>query len=352
MRFELTPALIDEILYSMQDQGGEFFLDTREAAIVGAAAPGTPDRERCVALPKWDPADGFRLMGRFAAQLRNAPAREELSAALDSGRGVFRTFKNALAKYPETEKLWFAYKDSEMKRKVIAWYNALREAWGLELIGEEPEDIAALALEDFRFREGTPADAALANELRRACMEERRRSADRQSAAAESAGENAAGESIADDGKNANNVEGAGSESAADIFAGMGEWAFPGDISLVVESAGGDFAGYASAVRSSACGAADSGAAAAIDIDTAAVGKGAGLRICAVEVHAEYRGLGLGKSLVSRLLEQADSQGIAQVVIDLPAEQEYFARVLLREFFRPCAQRYARERPSSQPGAD
>lgn len=38
-----------------------------------------------------------------------------------------------------------------MKREVIRWYNALREEWGLELIGEEPEETDDLVQDDFRF---------------------------------------------------------------------------------------------------------------------------------------------------------------------------------------------------------
>ncbi|MCL2190477.1 MAG: GNAT family N-acetyltransferase [Treponema sp.] len=294
MRFDLSPALIDEILYVMEDQGGEFLLDTREGLVLNTAnggAPPTEDDERYIALPKWGPSDGFRLMGRFTAGLRNTPVRQELSGALDRGKGVFRAFKDTLARYSETERLWFAYKEGEMKRKVLVWYNALREAWGLELIGEEPEDIAGLALEDFRFREGTPEDAAQAGDLHRVCIEECR------------------------------NVLDNTMETVADA---LGEWFFPGDLSFVAETAGGDFAGYVCAVR---------------PCDSV-------LRICAVEVPGEYRGLGLGKSLVARVLEQADRQGIPQVAIDLPAGQEYFSRVLLREFFRPCVQRYVRNTQS------
>ena len=291
MQFELSSALIDDILFHMEDQHCDFLLDTHEGLVLpmdDLDLDDAPDN-RYISLPEWGPTDGFRLMERFTAGLRNVPVREELSAALDRGKGVFRAFKNTLAKYPETENLWFAHKDGKMRREVIDWYNALRESWGLELIGEEPEDIAGLTLEDFRFREGTPGDAAQAKELHNACMNVCRNTPD-------------------------------GKGTTADVLAGMGEWVFPSDISFVAETAGGDFAGYACAARSS---------------DTC-------FRVCAVEVQAEYRGLGLGKSLVARLLEQADSQKIPQVIIDLPAGQEYFLRVLLREFFKPAAQRYVR----------
>jgi len=281
MRFELNQALIDEILFFMEDQDGEFLLDTQEGIVISTDDEGFDEDadDRYIGLPAWGPSNGFRLMERFTAGLHNALAREELSSALNRGRGVFRAFKDTLTRYPEIEKLWFDYKDREMKSEVLSWYNALRETWGLELIGEEPEDIAGLALEDFRFREGTAQDSDLAEELHGVCLH-------------------------------------------GDIFAGMGEWVFPGDVCFAAETAGGDFAGYANAVRS-----------------------GEILRVCAVEVQAEYRGLGLGKALIARVLEQADSEKIPHVIIDLPAGQEHFSRALLREDFKPSVQRYCRGSP-------
>jgi GNAT superfamily N-acetyltransferase len=287
MQFELSSALIDQILFSMEDQDGEFLLDTQEGLVISAEDEGfdsDADEGRYIPLPEWDSSGGFRLMERFTATLRNALVREELSAALDSGRGVFRAFKNTLSRYPETEKLWYAYKEREMKRVVIEWYNALRESWGLELIGEEPEDIEGLALEDFSFSEGGAEDSPCAEKLRKSCLAEYAR---------------------------------------ADVFSGMGEWVFPGDVSFVARTAGGDFAGYISAKK-------ESGA----------------LRVCALEIEREFRGLGLGKALAARLIEKADSLGISDVIIDLPAEQEFFARALLRESFKPCVTRFYRDQGS------
>jgi len=297
MQFELDSALTDEILFFMEDQDGKFFLDTAEGTILSAeddAVRETDDAEkRYVSLPGWGPAEGFRLMERFISTLRNALVREELNAALERGRGVFRSFKNTLARYPETEKLWHAYKNREMKRVVISWYNSLREIWGLEIIGEEPEDISGLALEDFRFRKGSIADSDQAAELHRICI-------------AGYASENSGAETLI-----------AGDILSGDMDAGR---VFPGDICFTAETAGGEFSGYICAVRK-----------------TETV-----LCICVLEIKPEYRGLGLGKALLSRILEYADSEKIKNVIIDLPAEQEKFSRALLRENFKPCLQRYCR----------
>jgi GNAT superfamily N-acetyltransferase len=295
MQFELTKALIDEILFFMEDQDGDFRLDTQEGMVLSTddeEFDDEADDDRYISLPDWGPSDGFRLMERFTAGLHNALIREELSAALDRGRGVFRAFKGTLSQYPEAEKLWFSYKDREMKREVISWYNSLRESWGLELIGEEPEDTVGLVLEDFRFRQGTAQDKDKAEELHRICLEEY--------------------DTLYDNAYDRESVS-------------MGEWAFPGSLCFVAETAGEEFAGYISAVRSG---------------DTAHSSDT--LRICAIEVQTEYRGLGVGKTLIAHILEWADSEKIPRIIIDIPTGQEYFARALLRENFKPGVQRYYR----------
>ncbi|MCL2558351.1 MAG: GNAT family N-acetyltransferase [Treponema sp.] len=285
MQFELTLALTKEIIFHMENQGGEFFFDAlRLRVIPGSSVDDEGVEGRYIALPKWGPREGYRLRERFVAQLRGPTLQTELSAALEKKTGVFRAFNEALAARPEAKKLWRAHKDAALRGEVAAWHNALRESWGLQQIGEEPEDIAGIALEDFRFRDGVPEDEPLARALRDECEGER---------------------------------------GGADVLSGMGEWAFPGELCCVAETASGDFAGYASSAR----------------------GKDGALRICALEARAEYRGLGLGKQMLARLLERADELKIARVTIDLPEGQKYFSRALWREFFKPRAQRFSRDLP-------
>jgi ribosomal protein S18 acetylase RimI-like enzyme len=288
MSFELTEALINDILFSMEDQKGTFLLDSREGVVVdGAGDLEKPlEADRYIRLPKWGPVEGFRLMERFTAALRNPLVREELVAALNRGKGVFRAFKNILEQRPETEKLWFAFKEREMKRKILRWYNGLREEWGLERIGEEPEETGDLVLEDFRFRQGLPEDRAAAEALHALCLRE---------------------------------LEELAAERHAVFFGEESPWAFPGDLSLTAETAGGDFAGYIAALK-----------------------QDAALHIRALEVRPEYRGLGIGEALLSRLIAAAGEQGIDRIRADLPAGEEGFARVLLRENFRPGMVRYYR----------
>jgi GNAT superfamily N-acetyltransferase len=306
MQFELTKELIDEIVFSMEDQGGIFVLDTHEGIVINTdddefreyddSEEDQDDDERFISIPDWEPSDGFNLMGRFTAGLRNPDVRGKLSAALDRGRGVFRAFKDAIGLHPEIEKLWFSFKEREMKREVIRWYNALRESWGLEQIGEEPEDTASLVLEDFHFRESAASDRQAAEELHGHCVQ----------------------------GHCTNKIGGA--ETAETASGNMGyamgcvPWAFPGDICIVAETSGGDFAAY---------------------ISVAYVSTGH-LHVCALEVKPEYRGLGLGKALLARLAEQADSGKASRITIDLPAAYQGFSRALVRDNFQPDITRYSR----------
>ena len=263
----------------MEDQSGDSYVDTHKGIVVNRKNQDDGD-DRYLSLPEWGPPDGYRLMESFTAGLRNPPVREKISAALNRGRGVFRAFKDALSPFPEVEKLWFAYKKREMKREVIHWYNALQESGGLDLIGEEPEDIENLVLEDFRFRTGCEADRELAEKLHRDCIDK--------------------------------------TENAEELD----EKIFSGDFCIVAESAGGEFAAYT----------------------TAAFSKSGSLHVRALEVKPEYRGLGLGKALLSQLLKQADTGNIPLVSIDLPENAENFSRVLFRENFQPIVTRYHRKR--------
>jgi GNAT superfamily N-acetyltransferase len=284
MQFELTEALIDNILFAMEDQEGEFYVDTRKGFVAGGIDFDFTDEDddeeeddddgRYISIPEWDSSEGFRLMEHFAAEFKNPPVQQELIAALNRGRGVFRAFKDALNAHPEAEKLWFAFKEREMRRAVFDWYNALREEWGMEAVGGEPEETEDLVLEDFRFREPGEEDYGAAEELHRRCT---------------------------------------GDEESEG-------WAFPGDAALVAETGGGVFAAYISAVL-----------------------RGKLLRIAALEVKPEYRGLGVGKSLLSRLLEKTNPPGSTEIEIDLPAGMEGFSRALSRESFTPCMVRYRKK---------
>ncbi|MDR2758154.1 MAG: GNAT family N-acetyltransferase [Spirochaetaceae bacterium] len=292
MQFELSKALMDDILFSMEDQNQEFFVDTHEGVLINREdidEEPADEENRFIALPIWDSSDGYRLMERFAAGFRNPIVRERLTDALNRGKGVFRAFKNVLSVYPESERLWFTFKDREMKRSILKWYNALREEWGLDRIGTEPEETDDLILEDFKFRKGGPEDTIPAAELHRRCLEDYREYAEK------------------------NGLTGSLEVSFEDP-RGL----FPGDLSLVAETGHGDFAAYISSIH-----------------------KDSVLHITALEVNPEYRGLGLGETLLSRLVTMIDPAVISTILVDIPCDSEGFSRVLLRANFKPYVSRYS-----------
>jgi len=154
IEFDLTSELIDQIIYCMENQGKSFLFHIPSKCI--SPAEDVDDTrleekpEEWIPLPAWGSSEGFQLMERFVSSLNNPVYREVLRNALSSGKGVFRNFKNALKGKPEVEKLWYGFKEKQMKEQVLDWYNALRESWGLaklpELPAEETED---LVLSDF-----------------------------------------------------------------------------------------------------------------------------------------------------------------------------------------------------------
>lgn len=170
MKFELSPELIDQIIFAMEDQENEYCLDVLKGTLVPIEeltdqGVDDEDEERFIELPEWGSVDGFNLMERFTASLRNPLYRERLRQILSSGRGVFRQFKNALKERPDIEKLWFHFKNREMRKEVYRWYNTLRESWGLkevEIDWDEPDD---LVLCDFQLTRWESPDDRLLLEL-------------------------------------------------------------------------------------------------------------------------------------------------------------------------------------------
>ena len=252
MHFELDRALIDEILFFMENQDGDFLLDTQEMHVVDilnyeyTEKPDFGDKERFVALPGWGSQSGYRLMEKFTASLKNPVVRQELSSALNRNKGVFRAFRDVLEQYPETEKQWFNHKEKEMKREVIIWYNSLRVEWELEPVGFEPDDPSSIILEDFHIRQEDYCFYA----------------------------------------------EAENGETAATINASV---------------------------------------------------NGKLLQVKSLEVKPEYRGMGIAKTLLSKLSAIADQQNL-DVTIDVPSEADFFSRSLLLENFKPSMRRFVRKK--------
>lgn len=152
MFFELSEQLQSDIMHAMENQTEELIFDSQTGNLVSVYDINICDSSRYYTLPEWNSADGYRIMEKFAYSLRNPPIRTMLHDVLLSGKGVFRGFKTALKPYPEIERLWLQFKHHQMLLVIKEWYNTIRVSWGLEKLGEEPEDTENLIQDDFILR--------------------------------------------------------------------------------------------------------------------------------------------------------------------------------------------------------
>lgn len=152
MEFELSDELISQIIFSMEDQNGKYVLDPDNCLLCKKDAIPSEQLSNYYELPVWNSISGFKMMERFVSVLHNPLAREELRSVLLSRKGVFRNFKNTIKSYPEVERVWYSFKDAEMKHLIIRWYNVLRESWGLEKFSEDIEEYDSVLQDDFTFR--------------------------------------------------------------------------------------------------------------------------------------------------------------------------------------------------------
>lgn len=152
MIFELTDSIAKEILFYMENQEDEFVFDALSKKVLPISqADELSDEENICSLPSWSSKDGFTLLEHFTDSLKSKKIRSELKNVLINGRGVFRNFKIVLKKYPEIERRFYRFKEKEMRVRLMEWYNALRETWGLEKLEDEIDESENLLYEDFAF---------------------------------------------------------------------------------------------------------------------------------------------------------------------------------------------------------
>ena len=154
MWFELSQEVYDQIIFAMEDQGARSFVHRASGQVVTEERLERADEY--VPAPRWRPADGFHLMERFVTTVPNPCYQVQLRVALSTGKGVFRSFKNALKQSPDLERSWYRFKEYEMHHVIAEWYNQEREAAGLERLGPEPEETEDLTISDFAVTTALP----------------------------------------------------------------------------------------------------------------------------------------------------------------------------------------------------
>ncbi len=154
MSFELSPDLLNDLIFGMENQQAQQVLDTKSLKLI-EGRPELSDDVNYLLLPEWTSANGFELMESFVLGLHSPLLRERLWSILESGRGVFKNFKAALREEPALEQKWQRHKRLAMRSHILGWYNELRDYWGLLPIAameEEDGDTTELVKWDFSIR--------------------------------------------------------------------------------------------------------------------------------------------------------------------------------------------------------
>jgi len=284
MNFELSDEICNQLIFAMEDQKDSFVFDSVDCIPVEKSSIQNFDTNRYYNLPVWGSIQGFRIMERFVSLLHNPLAREELRAVLFAGRGVFRNYKNVLKTYPEIERLWFSFKYKEMKSEIYRWYNVLRDSWGLEKIGDVPEEIDEELPAFFSF---SPVKTKTDFEkLENSILLIERELSER--------------------------FEGEIGKAIVCYWRTMrGVSSLDSQISLYAETVAEDFAGAITIVPYPEEA-----------IQTVAV--------TSLFVLPEFRGLGLGKELINRCFEQLKKNGIRYIIMPNISIPETFVPALLR----------------------
>lgn len=166
----LTQFLLDSIMFAMEDQSNYYYLDLETGEVISEdemhllEEDGDEEfsEDRVISLPDWEPSDGFLIMEKFANQVRNPLYKEKLVRGLQSGKGVFRRFKDTIAEQPALERQWFAFKDEQLKRAVLTWYKENDGAIQLLDLAPELEELTDDILQEDFIIDSSMDEAVLA----------------------------------------------------------------------------------------------------------------------------------------------------------------------------------------------
>ncbi len=298
MPFELTPELVDQVIFGMENQDTEYYVDTRvgivvpELEITEEADESDTGEQRYIPVPEWRSVDGYNLMEGFVGTLRNPIYRERLRKILASGRGVFRQFKDTVKERKEIERLWFNFKEKEMRRIVVEWFNDMRETAGLDRVELEFEDTEDLVFSDFVVDVATVGELGLVQDLDRAAF-----------------GEMYDGES----------------DAVVAYYRSLSRASAPEvdaeeSVILVARTPAEEFAAFLWAVEEAVAGGPRFG------------------RILQIYVTPEYRGLGLARAMLHSYRTSAIGKGIERLLIRVEGESTLFAEMLFSEGFALAGQ--------------
>ena len=117
--FQLTPEIIDLIIFGMENQSDEYYVDIKTGEVLSETMVEEIYEDayidsNIVSVPEWLPSDGFQLMESFVADLHNPVYKEVLRKILSAGKGAFRNFKNTVKEKESLTQQWYHHKENIM----------------------------------------------------------------------------------------------------------------------------------------------------------------------------------------------------------------------------------------------
>lgn len=137
--FQLDKDMYELIMFGMENQLEPQALDLLTNTLCELESAEF-EPERYLPLPTWTSKDGFQLLEQFAKTVQDKSIRASLFEILDSGKGIFKAYKELLKTYPKQERQFKAFREESLRARIREWYNEYRHLWGLkDLIEEENE---------------------------------------------------------------------------------------------------------------------------------------------------------------------------------------------------------------------
>ena len=232
--------------------------------------------DRFVPIPPWRPIDGFQLMERFVPTLRNPIHRGRLRDALNSRGRVFRTFKDELRNIPSVEQLWYRFKMAEMRRIVTEWYELERRSRGLARLGPEPEETDDLVASEFAFGRAEAPELEHVARLHGASLRE------------------------------------------ASATRPLAVEADPDALVMVARGSRPGIVGFIGGVPE----------------------RGDTMWVGAIAVAPEFRGLGIGRALLSHFIDEAARGGFSSVEVELCDQEQDLEPLFVQQGFSPVAKTF------------
>lgn len=155
--FQLTDAILERIVFAMEDQTNKWLIDLRTGDIVDQSEVREKDLEavpeRYAELPFWSSRQGFAILEAFAATVTSPPELKlALNAALRRGKGVFKAFRQALSGNETLYRRFQEFKLNAMRHTIEKWMQAIQEDEILTTIKEEPEDLADIVASELQLQ--------------------------------------------------------------------------------------------------------------------------------------------------------------------------------------------------------